>query len=186
MKYLKTYETIIKKTDSRAINNPFRFFIDRIEKILKKLEELDVVSYSSASDGYINTRIRRYYNDDGEITINYSGNAGFYYSDMIRFRIKESSRSNDIVQLTVACDIDKFPEFTSTRTNSDTKYKKNSIEFFNLIKDNLKEYINDYYNLKDNIIVYDIPNSELNQVLEKIEKFEEYIDLHTNTNQYNL
>lgn len=57
MKYLKTYEKMLKNTDKRIENNPLNFFSGRILKLLKEI---------SSPFGY---SVRRFFFDNNNISI---------------------------------------------------------------------------------------------------------------------
>ena len=51
MKYLKTFEYLIKKTDPVAVNNPLRDFAERLKKIIEKFKDSDLAGHVTFTKG---------------------------------------------------------------------------------------------------------------------------------------
>ena len=148
MKYLKTFETTIKHTDPLAVNNPLKDFSRKLEDIIIEITKID---------NYKDSTVRRYFNDDGKIHINYIN----HYSKIMKILLQTI---NDDVLMDIYC--------------YKNKYKINtSLDFCNFAKYNLEEYItidkNPENALNNNMIQlqFHFPLSEINNILDSLEYY---------------
>jgi hypothetical protein len=154
MKYLKFFETTIKHTDPLAVNNPLKDFSRKLEDIIIEITKID---------NYKDSTVRRYFNDDGKIHINYIN----HYSKIMKILLQTI---NDDVLMDIYC--------------YKNKYKINtSLDFCNFAKYNLEEYITiDSNDTRGNIIKqlqFHFPLSEINKILDSL-------DYYSASKKYNL
>jgi len=113
MKYIKKFEKLLKKTDSKVLNNPLYEFSNKLENILIHLKELDNFKESS---------VKKYFSDYQKITISYG-----YYQNL--FKIVLIPYDDDVMLIITYADYIKF----------DTDII-NSQDLFEFIKLKLKKY----------------------------------------------
>lgn len=151
MKYLKLFESTIKHSDPIAENNILRNFSRKVEDVV-----IDIKNF----DNFNGTTVRRYFHDDGSIHINYRS---FARGKALKIKMY-SDRVNE-VRMDVYC----YKKYDRDEINT-------SLEFYNYLKDTMKEYI-----VRDDSLSLDFnfPFSELNNILEILESF-------TAAKKYNL
>lgn len=162
MKYIKTYEKLIKKSDPRIINHPLFDLSQIIKNILKNISILDEHFWINKKS-YI-PKISRYFHDDGKITIEYHRTFSHYDCALIEteksiifenhyhdiFKGDVNKNSNDFFNF-----IDKkFKKFNILENENKNQYKFNMSDIkyieniFNDYNESLKkQIITDKYNL---------------------------------------
>lgn len=162
MKYLKTFEKLLKKTDTKVLNNPLLNISEKLEELLLKIKELDEIEHSNVKRE--KSKVRRYFNSYGDILINYFDNTWlfkfkiFQYDDDVRLITSYEPRTNNI--------------------------DKNSIDLYKFLKIELKEYItSDFYKTLES---YRFPMSEIDIIIEKFKKYKDFLEIKINATKYNL
>jgi hypothetical protein len=164
MKYLKTFENIerlLHFTDTRVKNNPLLNFSKKLEEVLFKIKELDNIEFSNIRRG--KSRVKKYFNPNGKIQINYSDNAGLFNFKLLQYE-------DDVVLISSY----------HTRTNN---IDNNTKELYNFIKKELSDYIETPLKTMES---YRFPITELNNIIEKFEKYKEYLKIKINLSKYNI
>ena len=145
MKYIKSYEKLLKFDDPHVISHPLLQFSTQLEKILKMVQN---------ADNYKGSIIKKYFNSNGEILICHKSEIG---DDFFRFKIFEDK--NDITMII------KYARYFQSG------YNKNSEYLFNFIIDNLKQYV---ININTFPIYLKFPKTETNNIIEKMEEINIY------------
>ena len=164
MKYLKIFEKLLHFDDPKVINNPLFNFSKKLEEVLLKIKELD--STENINVIKEKAKVRKYFSIYGSIELKYSDNA-----ELFNFKILQYG---DDVILTTSY---------GSRTNN---IDNNSIFFFDFIKKELSNYIDSHYNYAKCYESYRFPMTELDNIIEKFEKFKEHIELKISANKYNI
>ena len=167
MKHLKTFEKLLKYNDPAVINHPLLDLIKEIENILIKLRKLDSTEKT--------TIIRKYFNSTGDINIVYK--YVFHTLFMIKLKI---NNDNNSVRMIVS------HGSTLDKNDPGAPFTKHPIEFFHFIKIELEKYISGRLNLYKSIEEYIFTLKEINNVIQKLEKFSKHLDMKMDANKYNL
>jgi len=116
MKYLKLFETTIKHSDPISVNHPLRDFSRKVEDVMISIKEID---------GFNKSTVRRYFNDNGYIHINYSS-----YVRGRALKIEMCIVDDEYVRMNIFC----YKHFSKDEINT-------SLEFYNFVKNNMSKYI---------------------------------------------
>jgi hypothetical protein len=162
MKYIKTYEKLLKHSDPIVTNHPLLDFSERLVNIFTKIKKLDNL-YQINSD---TVSIKKYFNQNS-IIISYN----YFYSSLLK--IKLITNKNNVKMIV------RYED--SIITNN-----FNSIKFFDFLKDKLKKYISGNLVYYKSVEKYEFTIDQADEIIQEIEKFIEYIDIYTNINKYNL
>ena len=152
MKYLKLFETNIKHSNPMALNHILRDFSRKIEDMVILLKELD---------NFDNSTVKRYFDDNGEIRIVYK----YSYHKLLKVSMRVQSQMIDFV-------------ITDTAINSwNEKYIENSLNFFDIINFQLREYKtkDDNYGSEINHVHYTFSINKINEILNKLLIYEQEI-----------
>jgi len=162
MKYLNKYETHIKHSDPRAVENKMNSFGQKIKKLLEKLQKYD---------NFEGSKVRIYFDDIGEVMIQYYNKK----SQLLRITI---DTEYDDVRLSIMCPALK-------NYWHEKEHIQDVIRFREFTKEELKEY---EYHLEDDFFygIYKFPITKSNDVIDKLEKYHDIAELNYNTNKYNL
>jgi len=159
MKYIKIFETRLKKTDIKVINHPFYSFSNKLESCLIKLKNLDDLEKST---------VKIYFDNSGDITISYR------YKYLELFKIKLIKYDNDVMMI-----INHIEKYINT-----INFNKNSVMLFNSIKTHLNNYIiSDFFKIK---AAFKFSIAEINKFIEIIEIIIKELEMLINIKKYNL
>ena len=163
MKYLKSFEKLLKYTDPIVINHPLLDFCKRLENVLIKIKKLDNHPKAN-SDAF---EIRKSFNDSGNIKISYTTLSPLF--------VIELNNYENNIQMNI--------KYSTSYINN---YNENCTIFFDFLKDKLKKYISGkvlkYTWMEEFIFNYE----QLDNIIQEIEKFPEEIDIYKNMKKYNL
>jgi hypothetical protein len=164
VKYLKTFEYLIKKTDSVAINNPLREFSERIKNIIEL--------FKNSSNGF---KLKLLFDSSGGITIAYNfGKLKLLNIKLAKvWKTIEWKFDENIVEMTVKSDENQLIDKEGI-----------SIDFHKFINNKLKKYTNDDDNFKNwnNESFYRFPISEIDNIIKEIEEYR----IQINANKFNI
>jgi len=160
MKYLKTFEKLLQFNDPDVINNPLFNFSKKLEYVLFKVKELDNIEHKKKS------KVNRYFNNNGDIRISYLDNSWL-------FKFKILQYDNDVILIT---------NYHKRTNNIDN----NSIELFNFIKEELSNYIDSNNNYTKTYESYRFPMTDLDNIIEKFEKYKDFLEIKFNAIKYNI
>jgi hypothetical protein len=163
MKYIKTFEKLLKHTDEYVLEHKFRAFAEKLKSLLILLKKCDDLKYST---------VRIYYDSYGEIKIIYN----YKYIDLYTFRLITYDRPTGLE----LCIISNYRKFGKDLISvNDTLH-----EIFDNI---VKKYENErsfYYPNSHDIPITDINNlSILDKIYDEVSDEFEYI---VAANKYNL
>lgn len=160
MKYIKSYEKLIRNTDPRVLNHPLLEFTDLLKEILSNIHKLDQKYWENDT-----AKVARYFSDKNDITINYD----------VRLRIK-LSLVKDNVTMSV-----NYGSFFINNVN------KNSIEFFNFLDEELRNY----YSNENNdgfrhLEVFNFKMKDIKHISHILNDYKEKLKMLLSTEKYNL
>jgi len=124
MKYIKTFEYLLKHSDNAANNNIFKPFAEKLKSLLLLLKK---------SDGLNKSTVKIYYDSSGEITIKYN----YKYVDLYTFRLITYNRITGLELNIISNYIYIQNEYTSNN--------KILSEVFNTVIESFEIDHSDYY-----------------------------------------
>lgn len=173
MKYIKLYESIIKKSNLSITNHPLLNLGNEIQNLMISLKELDNFKRFNSRA----STVKKYYttgvNNTIEIYIVYN----FYYGRL--FEVKINLYDNIVTLMTI---------LHKKYVNRDlSKYNQKSESLFTIFDSNLEEYkksLNRYYTQSDiTINDYEFSIDKLDEITSKIKDFSIYLK---SISMYNL
>lgn len=151
------------------MTNPLKPYAIEIENFLLKLRELDI----STCDDDFSVTVKKYFNDNGTISITYIGSSYVNVSQQFKFELLSFRLwfDND-------GNVSIFVESPSYRHIGDIS--KNSKEVRKYIIDKLEKYQDPYYH------TIRIEPSNMKVFIDALKGAESHIELISNVNNYNL
>lgn len=162
MKYIKTFEKIIKNTDPRVLNHKLLIFSNKLKEIANKIKELDKLE---------NSYVSMFFMDSHDISIIYKGKQPDVLGNIdllvIRLINWDSDAGDYILKI-------EFPEYIREYNSIAGKI------FFNYMKDKYKP------NLFGRNLSFKFNIADQDKMITDLEECEEYVEIKMYANKYNI
>jgi len=173
MKHLKTYEKLLKFSDKKVVNHPLKSLTEKIIEVLNELRKLDTETHgynTIRKQWRFGSKITKSFNDSGDINISYHGWESMTSFNLLTFRFW---LSDDTITFQI-------------NHNNVEKFNNYSIELYNFIYLKFRNNIDTFYKKMRDREIYTFNISELNNIIEELDNFHDYLEIKLNTNKYNL
>ena len=166
MKYIKSFETLLKHSDPKVLNHIFKPFAEKLKNILSKLKESDNLDKSS---------VRLYFDDSGEISIIYR----YKFLKVLKIRLLIYHRSTGIELCIMINKGNNFYDNINSDNSTLDIIISSIIKKYEMLNDSSYIYTNLHF------IKIDDPTdlSILDNIIKEIEK---ELDLYLNTKKFNI